>query len=90
MAKNQSVEEVRMKINKYGPNRPAGVAGLITHLWPIGHDSHSRNGDAFKEFHRGAITRPTGEQKTAFLTPVAILGFVAMMLLFLWVLVNVI
>lgn len=42
------------------------------------------------DFHRGAITRPTGEQKTVFLTRAAVLGFVAMMLLFLWLLVNVI
>jgi hypothetical protein len=79
-----------MKINKYEPDRLPGIAGPITHRWYISNDSHSQNGDAFKDFHRGAITRPTGEQRTIFLTPAAVLGFVAMMLLFLWLLVNII
>jgi hypothetical protein len=79
-----------MKINKYESNRFGGITEPITRSLYVDHDSRSRNGDAFKEFHRGSITRPTGEQRTVFLTPVAILGFVAMMLFFLWILVNVI
>ena len=77
-----------MKVNKYELNRLAGVAERTNHRWPIGHDSHSRHDDAFKDFHRGAITSPTGHRKTVVLTPVAILGFVAMLLIFVWVLVN--
>jgi hypothetical protein len=79
-----------MKINKYEPNRLGGIAEAITHRLYMGRSSHSQNGSPFKEFHRGAITRPTNEQRTVFLTPVPVLIFVAMLLLFLWVLVNVI
>jgi hypothetical protein len=78
-----------MKVNKYKQHRLAGLAGPIIHRWHIDHKSHLKNGDAFKDFHRGAITRPTGEQRTVLLTPVATLGFVAMLLLFLWFLVSI-
>lgn len=79
-----------MKVNKYERHPLAGLAGPIIHRWHIDHKSHLKNGDAFKDFHRGAITRPTGEQKMVLLTPVATLGFVAMLLLFLWFLVNIV
>jgi len=78
-----------MKVNKYEPRRLAGLAGPIIHGWDIDHNSHLKNADAFKDFHRGAITRPTGEQRTVLLTPIAALGFVAMVLLFLWFLVSI-
>jgi hypothetical protein len=79
-----------MKVNKSEQHRLAGPAGPIIHRWHVDHKSHLKNGDAFKDFHRGAITRPTGEQRTVPLTPVATLGFVAMLLLFLWFLVTIV
>jgi hypothetical protein len=76
-----------MKIYKNDPNRLTGVAEPI--IRPLRrHGSHSQHDHAFKDFHRGAITRPTGEQRIAPLTPVAVLGFVALLLLFLWLLLN--
>jgi hypothetical protein len=88
--KNQRAEEVTMKANKYEGQRLAGLSGPIIHRWPIDHKSHLKDGDAFKDFHRGAITRPTDEQRTVLLTPVVTLGFVAMLLLFLWFLVSIV
>jgi hypothetical protein len=79
-----------MKVNKYERYRLAGLAGPIIHRCHIDHKSHLKNGDAFKDFHRGAITRPTGQQRTVLLTPVATLGFVAMLLFFLWFLVSIV
>ena len=79
-----------MKVNRYERHRLAGLAGPIIHRWHIDHKSDLKNGDAFKDFHRGAITRPTGEQRTVLLTPVVTLGFVAMLLLFLWFLVSIV
>jgi len=79
-----------MKVNKHERHRTAGLAEPIIHRWYIDPSSHLKNGDAFKDFHRGAITRPTGGQRTVLLTPVTVLGFVAMVLLFLWFLVSII
>ena len=79
-----------MKVSKYERQRLAGLSGPIIHGWHTDHKSHLQNGDAFKDVHRGAITRPTGEQRTVLLTPVATLGFVAMLLLFLWFLVSIV
>jgi hypothetical protein len=79
-----------MKVDKYERQRLAGIAGPIIHRWHMGHNSHLKNGDAFKDFHRGAITRPTGEQRTVLPTPVATLGLVAILLLFLWFLVSIV
>ena len=79
-----------MKANKYEGQRLAGLSGPIIRRWPIDHKSHLKDGDAFKDFHRGAITRPTGEQRMVLLTPVVTLGFVAMLLLFLWFLVSIV
>ena len=79
-----------MKVNKYEPNHLAGIAGPLNHHWPIGRHSHSQRDGAFKDFHRGAITRPTGQRRTIVLNPVAVLGFVAMLLLFVWLLVNIV
>jgi hypothetical protein len=79
-----------MKVNKYERHRLAGLAEPIIRRWYIDHNSHLRNGDAFKAFHRGTITRPTSEQRTILVTPVAALGFVAMVLLFLWFLVSIV
>jgi len=79
-----------MKVNKYEPNRLAGIAEPLIHRWPIGHASHSQHDHAFKDFHRGAVTRPTGQPRTIVLTPVAVLCFVAMLLLFVWLLVNIV
>jgi hypothetical protein len=79
-----------MKVYKYEPNRLTGLAEPTIHRWRTGHDSRSEHGDAFKDFHRGAITKPTGEQRTVNLTPVAVLGFVALIFLFLWLLLNLI
>jgi len=76
-----------MKVNKYEPSRFAGIAEPINQRSPIRH-SHSQDRDAFKDFHRGAVTRPTGHARSILPTPVAILGFVALLLLFLWLLVN--
>jgi hypothetical protein len=76
-----------MKIYKYDPDRLTGVAEPIIH--PLRrHDSNSHHDNAFKDFHRGAITRPTGEQRIVHLTPVAIMGFVGLILFFLWLLLN--
>ncbi|MBV9877906.1 MAG: hypothetical protein JO025_24475 [Verrucomicrobia bacterium] len=78
-----------MNTNK-SEQRLAGLSGPIIHRWPIDDKSHLKNGDAFKDFHRGAITRPTGEQRTVLPTPVLALAFVAMFLLFLWFLVSIV
>ncbi|HYZ73244.1 MAG TPA: hypothetical protein VE641_09210 [Chthoniobacterales bacterium] len=79
-----------MKVNKHERDRLAGLAGPIINRWHIDQKSHLKNVDAFKEFHRGAITRRTGEQRSVLLTPVAALGFIAMLLLFLWFLVSIV
>jgi hypothetical protein len=79
-----------MKVNKYEQQRLARLSGPIIHRWHIGYKSHFKDCDASKDFHRGAITRPTGERRTVLLTPVATLGFVAMLLLFLWFLVSIV
>ena len=79
-----------MKVKKYERHRLAGLGGPIIQRWHIDRNPHLKNGDAFKDFHRGAITSSTGEQRTVLLTPVTTLGFVAMLLLFLWFLVSIV